>query len=416
MKQPMQRSAASRRQLLGALTSVVGLSCAGPAAGATSGPALTPGAEASVPLLAGTHMLVFLPSNYRPEVKWPVIFFYHGQNGSPTTSWIRQHTDERDYIVVGLPYLTPEGDQPEPEFANRELPNLRAARQWLAGHASTDETRVYLGGVSKGGWAASRLGEPELPRLAGLIMVLAGRSYPCATAPGGAAYRGKPLYVGDGETDNNMRPARQAVMFFQRQGAQVTFEEYLGLGHAMPPEAPRLRTWLLAQHRYATRTTAAQAELGPWFTNAVAAARAAGEVSEKFRLALELARDPRLYYCGPPAGAAVQSLLQEAAARSPAREEWNAETTYWNLLWKVATLRTPDELRATRDGFQQLNATCPNTRWGRLAAADYRALADAYDRTLAARSNPTNSTSRSGVNARGIPVPRWSGNKIIFDR
>ena len=29
--------------------------------------------------------------------------------------------------------------------------------------------------------------------------------------PGGKSYRGKAVYIGDGETDNNMRPARQAA-------------------------------------------------------------------------------------------------------------------------------------------------------------------------------------------------------------
>ena len=129
-----------------------------PAMGETYGHALTPGVEVSVSLPSGAHMKVFLPANYRPDAKWPVIFFYHGQNGSPTTSLIRQHTGDHDYIVVGMPYITPEGDKPVPDFAGRELPALRAARQWIATHASTDEARVYLGGVSKGGWAASLLG------------------------------------------------------------------------------------------------------------------------------------------------------------------------------------------------------------------------------------------------------------------
>ena len=400
---------------VGVLAALLALA-ASTAMGETYGHALTPGAEVSTPLPSGTHMKVFLPSNYRPDAKWPVIFFYHGQNGSPTTGLIRQYTSDRDYIVVGLPYVTPEGDKPVPDFANRELPNLRVARQWLAAHASTDEARVYLGGVSKGGWATSLLGETELPRLAGLIILLAGRSYPFATAPGGTAYRGKPIYLGDGETDNNMRSARQATTFFQRQGAQVTFEEYLGLGHTMPQEAPRLRTWLLTQSRYAARDVAAQAALGQWFTNAVTAIKATADVSEKFRLALDLIRDPRLWLCQPPAGATAQQLLQEATARAPAKEEWNAENTYWNLLWKVTNLRTPDDLRSTRDGFLQVSVTYPNTRWSKLATEDYRILSDAYDRTMATKTTLTNITTRAGVNNRGIPTPRWSGNKIIFDR
>lgn len=387
--------------------------CAWPAIGESNGEALTAGTESSVVLpQTGAQMKVFLPVNYRRDVMWPVIFFYPGQGGAPSTTFIRHYTSDRDFIVVGLPYVTPESDKPLPDFASREQQNLHAARQWLAAHTSMNEARVFLGGISKGGWTTSQLGEPELAHLAGLIILLAGRSYNCTVLPGGTAYRGKPIYIGDGETDNNMRAARQAAMFFQLQGAAVTFEEYLGLGHATPQEAPRLRTWLLVQNRYPARDAAALVELGPWFTNSVNAVRATNDVSEEFRLTLELVRDPRLWLCGPQAGTTAQGLLKEVTAHPPAREEWAAENTYWNLLWKVANLRLLDDLRATRDAFKQLSATYPDSRWGRLAIEDYRILANAYDRA----SSITNRPTMSGVNNRGIPVPVRIGNKIIFER
>ena len=379
--------------------------------------ALAPGTESTVDVpQSGAQIKVFLPSNYQPTTKWPAVFFFPGTGGAASTALIRHYTDDRDFIVVGLPYVTPNTAQPLPDFVSRELQNFRSARQWLAAHASTDEARVYLGGVSKGGWTTTQLGEPELPRLAGLIILIAGRGYPFSQAPGGTAYRGKPVYIGDGETDNNMRPARQATTFYQTRGAAVTFEEYPGIGHAMPDEAPRLRTWLLTQGRYQARAAAAQPELATWFSNAVAAVRAAQDAGEKFRLVLDLVRDPRLWLCAPPAGATAQALLKEVTARSPAKEEWTAETTYWSLLWKSANLHTPDELRAARDGFLALSTTYPNLRWGRLAAEDYRFLADAYARTMATRTTITNNTVRPTDSNRGIPTPRWSGNKIIFDR
>lgn len=386
-------------------------------AGEPPGAALTAGAESSVTVQqTGAQIKVFLPANYKPDSKWPVVFFFPGTGGSASTALIRRYTDERDFIVVGLPYVTPNSEQPLPDFVSRELQNFRAARQWLAAHASTDETRVYLGGISKGGWTTTQVGEAELPRLAGLIILIAGRGHPFSVAPGGTAYRGKPIYLGDGETDNNMRPARQATMFYQTRGAAVTFEEYPGIGHALPQEAPRLRTWLLTQGRYHNRDAAVQAELGLWFTNAVTAVKAATDVSEKLRLALDLVRDPRLWCCAPPAGATAQTLLKEATARSPAKEEWTAETTYWNLLWKSVNLHTVEELRATRDGFLQISVTYPTTRWAKLAAEDHRLLSDAYDRTMASRTTATNTTTFPGVNNRGIPTPRRFGNKIIFDR
>jgi len=403
------------RPRMKAVLNLVGLSLLG----ALSAPAqtLSAGAESAVHVAqSGAEIKVFLPTNYQPTNKWPVVFFFPGTGGAASTALIRHYTDDRDFIIVGLSYVTPNTEQPLPDFVARESQNFRAARQWLAAHASTDEARVYLGGVSKGGWTTTQIGEAELPRLAGLIILLAGRGQSFSVAPGGAAYRGKAIYLGDGETDNNMRPARQATTFYQTRGAAVTFEEFPGLGHALPQEAPRLRTWLLAQNRYAARTAAAQAELGQWFSNAVATVRTAPGGGEKFRLALDLVRDPRLWYCQPPAGATAQQLLQEATARSPAKEEWAAETSYWGLLWKLTNLRTPEDLRAARDGFLQITVNYPATRWAKLAAEDHRILSDAYERTMATRASRTNITTHSGAGTRGIPVPRWSGNKIIFDR
>ena len=362
----------------------------------------------------GARMKVFLPANYQATNKWPAIFFFPGQHGTPSTTFIRRHLDDRDCIVAALPYVTPDSDKPLPDFASRELQNFRTARQWLTTHVSVDETRVLLGGISKGGWTTSLLGEPELSRLAGLIIVLAGRSFPFTSAPGGAAYRGKPIYIGDGETDNNMRPARQATTFFFLHGAATTFEEYVGLGHATSPDAPRLRAWLRVQTRYHQRDGPTLAELGQWFTNTFATAKAAPNNPEQFRLALDLVRDPRLSLCGAPSEKAARNWFKEVTSHSPAKEEWTAETTYWDLLWKVTSLRLLDDLRATRDGFQKLSATYPTSRWGQLAAEDYRILADAYDRSAGAMT--TNQTTTTGVNNRGIPVPRRVGNKIIFDR
>jgi len=55
--------------------------------------AAQPGIEISIPLRdAKDAMVVYLPSNYTAEAKWPVIFWYHGIEGGPSTDFVKRHT------------------------------------------------------------------------------------------------------------------------------------------------------------------------------------------------------------------------------------------------------------------------------------------------------------------------------------
>ena len=78
-----------------------------------------------------------------------------------------------------MPYV-PDGDRPstaqgQTAYLKSELASLHDARSWLTAHASVDEARVFLAGASKGGWTVGLLGEAELPKVGGLIILLAGR-------------------------------------------------------------------------------------------------------------------------------------------------------------------------------------------------------------------------------------------------
>ena len=104
----MLENGATAQAFMNIFFHAVGLALAAVAAGAQS---LAPGTETAVTLpLSGAQLKVFLPSNYTPETKWPAVFFYPGQGGKPSTGFIRQHTADRDYIVVGVPYVTPDSN------------------------------------------------------------------------------------------------------------------------------------------------------------------------------------------------------------------------------------------------------------------------------------------------------------------
>ena len=391
---------------------------------AKAGP-LVAGQETSIPsVVANGSMPVFLPSNYDASKAWPVIFFYPGQGQPPTTATIRKFTDDRDFIVVGLPFAdggpSPSAKDAPPRYVEHLGDQLATARAWLTNNAHVDQGRVFLGGISKGGWTTSLVGEPELSRLAGLIILLGGRGYTADMTPGGKSYRGQAVYIGDGETANNIKPAREAAEFFIRQGSTVTLEEFAGVGHELPPDATRFRSWLKVQ---ADPT----ADFNGWLTNAFAVARAETNALAQYHKLYDMAHDPRMSRCGEVQRSGFQKLMMHAGSVGPGREEAMAERSYRYWVWQESTIHRLDDQRAVRDGYQQLSKSYPDTSWGKLAAVDSAAVDAAYQKSLEATreaqakqaSLQTNMVHRlqldGGKNER-LVAPRVNGNKIIFQK
>jgi predicted esterase len=380
---------------------------------------------------------VYLPSNYSADQKWPAIFFYHGMGGSPDTSLLRRFTDGRDYVVVGMSYAeaetTPRSPQEQERYLRRELEHFRAARNWLTAHASIDETRLIMAGVSKGGWTVGVLGEMELPRLAGLIILLAGRPESHAPKPAAGVFQNKPIYIGDGETDLNMRPARHTRELYRRNGAVVTFEEYAGKGHEVPQVAPRLSAWLEANGRcrQTAGQEAARKELAGELETRFAAAAAETNALTQYGRLLDLVEDPRTRLCSPAVLSQTKSQLVSLARSSPVKEEWTAEATFNDLVYRETCIRRLADMKAVLDGYQKLAQLYPQTRYGKLSAQYAPHLADAYQKSVEATAKAnanrpaggtTNTTSSvkpvfpvSGPGRPPILIPVRKGNKITFE-
>ncbi len=114
-----------------------------------------------------TAMKIYIPSNYDASRKWPLVVFYHGMNGSPTTDCIVRHSGGEDYLVAGLTYCEKHNSrltrQQHDAYIVKERKNFRNAVQWVKQNLSLDTKRVFLGGISKGGWTTSFIGEREFP-------------------------------------------------------------------------------------------------------------------------------------------------------------------------------------------------------------------------------------------------------------
>ena len=188
------------------------------------------------------EILVSVPKNHEPGKTWPAVFYYHGTGGRPTTSLIRRHTGENDWIVVGMSYLQRGTFQLKPETMVAEVAVLEKVKKELQERVNLDPARVYVSGFSKGGWMAG-LFLQSVPSLAGGAILGAGHKDQLVSEPL-PLEDGTPIFVGVGRHDPNYPFGLKALIFFRGLKGQVEMEAWPGLGHSFPREGSTgLREW-----------------------------------------------------------------------------------------------------------------------------------------------------------------------------
>jgi poly(3-hydroxybutyrate) depolymerase len=336
-------------------------------------PTFRPGEETTVfwkPV--NREIPLYVPSDYTPGRKWPVVFFYHGLNGQPSTAFIRELTAGKRVIVVGMEYLERglrrRTAAENMRYLERELAQLEALRKSLAGRLVIDKQHLYAAGVSKGGWQVSRFVDRGLPGLAGAMIVLAGR-FPGRTAATPDLH-GKPVYIGAGERDGNNRYARMAAQFFARNGAAITWEEFADRGHQVDPGAPRLRAWaeaVLVRSPKENRSAARE-----WLREQQKRyAKLESETKQAVFLA-GLTADPRFRWCPRRSRNAIQSDLAALRRNGPAAACRDAEALFAKALWKEQTARRLRDLKQALQYYRQCAEKYRDTAAGKRArkAAD----------------------------------------------
>jgi poly(3-hydroxybutyrate) depolymerase len=220
-------------------------------------PNFAPGREARIDvnskLVGIDHFMVYVPSDYNDKQDWPVIFFYHGMGGQPTTWPFKQITGGKGFIVIGMGYV-PGSENPMTEgqyvnYIKRQRKSVLEVKRYISERLRIDEKRFFITGSSKGGWHASSMLESSPKAWAGAVILAAGRSRNArliAADSGRMALRGKPIYIGAGERDINLAAAKKTAAYYEKLGAEVTFEEYKGAEHAFDPAKPKkLYNWLI---------------------------------------------------------------------------------------------------------------------------------------------------------------------------
>lgn len=215
---------------------------------------------------------VFVPEQWSAEKQWPVILFLHGSAG--------RGSDGQRQLSQGLPEIL----RNNPDFpAVVVMPQCRRRAWWgdAAMEAQTfaaldaemealngDPKRVYLTGLSLGGYGTWAFGYKYPKRFAALVPVCGGvrssRSFPvpewhpssrAPDDPYSEAARGignVPVWAFHGDQDRSVpvRESRELTKALETIGGNVRYTEYPGVPHNSWDRAyaeAELIPWLLSQ-------------------------------------------------------------------------------------------------------------------------------------------------------------------------
>ncbi len=193
--------------------------------------------------------LLYLPKDYAAKESWPLLLFLHGAG---------ERGDNLDLVKKhGPPKLIAEG---------KEFPFLVVSPQCPQGHwwqpqeltalvdeivekYKVDQNRIYVTGLSMGGFGTWALGSQSPGRFAALVPICGGGE------PFWSLLLAKvPIWVFHGAKDPVVPIARseQMVEALKKRGGNVKFTAYPEAGHDAWTETyanPELYDWLLAQKR-----------------------------------------------------------------------------------------------------------------------------------------------------------------------
>ena len=195
--------------------------------------------------------LIYLPKDYDQKDSWPVLLFLHG---------IGERGDNLDLVKKhGPPKLIAAGKQfpfivVSPQCANThwwETVELTALLDEIAKKYKVDQDRIYLTGLSMGGFGTWALAAYQPTRFAAIVPICGGGD------PSNAKRIAHiPAWVFHGGKDRTVpiENSKKMVEALKKAGGDPKFTIYPEAGHDSWTQAyntPELYEWLLRQKRTA---------------------------------------------------------------------------------------------------------------------------------------------------------------------
>lgn len=200
--------------------------------------------------------LRYLPPEYGqdPEKKWPLILFLHGAGERGTDiNLLYKHGIPRVTREQDIPFVTISPQCPNEHWWSDFLPALDDLLDETLDTLAIDTDRVYLTGISMGGYGAWHLAVEYPDRFAAIAPICGGGPW-MYNVPGRLhEIRHMPIWVFHGAKDQVVSPKESEWMveLLKQCGANVRFTLYPEADHdswTATYNNPELYEWFL-QHR-----------------------------------------------------------------------------------------------------------------------------------------------------------------------
>lgn len=231
--------------------------------------------DRTLPLNGGIYRYqVFLPSNWDKHARWPVILFLHGagergDDGLLQTDVGLGHAIRQDAArwpaVIVMPQCSKDKLWTDADMQALALAALDASVHEFGG----DRNRIYLTGISMGGYGSWEMAAKHPGMFAAVVVICGGINGPPEIPPlhvsladtskvadpyaETARLIGKtPVWIFHGAADDTVpvEESRKMAQALKAGKSNFQYTEYPGVGHNSWDKAyaePALTTWLFAQ-------------------------------------------------------------------------------------------------------------------------------------------------------------------------
>ena len=208
---------------------------------------------------AKADYLLFLPEGYqsRGKERWPLIFFLHGIGERGNDPWkVKVHGPPKvAEKMSNFPFIVVSPQCPSGEWWSTDT--LMVLLDDVMDRYKVDPARVYLTGLSMGGFGTWSLALEHPERFAAVVPVCGGgnplyvNSYDAARK---AALKAVPFWVFHGDKDNTVpvTESQRMVEALKKFGCDIKLTTYPGVGHDSWTQTyanPELYQWLLEHRR-----------------------------------------------------------------------------------------------------------------------------------------------------------------------
>lgn len=202
--------------------------------------------------------LLYLPKDYnaRSNVQWPMLLFLHGMGErGDNLELVKKHgiakiVEER----MDFPFVVISPQCRSGSTWGMELDTLYELVKGAIETYNVDEKRVYLTGLSMGGYGAWLLAEAYPHLFAAVVPICGGTTLNIGFPERIGVLKDIPIWVFHGAKDRvvPLENSRQLVDVLKKHNGNVKFTVYPNAGHdswTKTYKNPRLYKWLLKQKR-----------------------------------------------------------------------------------------------------------------------------------------------------------------------